>query len=211
MLAFPDKNLVYLAIPRTASTSVETLLSRASDQNLSRDAFPKHITARRFFSKWGKLNAAEKVPLEAFAIIRNPVERLGSWYRYRQRPALNGSPKSTADLTFEQFVGAYLSDTRPAFANIGNQFRFCTDAQGGMLVRFLFSFDDLSPFETFVRERFGITERIGHLNASHDASLDLSQEMRARLEQTNASEFALYERVATAGWREFDTGSLGKL
>jgi hypothetical protein len=208
MLAFPDKNLVYLAIPKTASTSIEALLAHAGDQNLSQDAFPKHITARQFFTKWSKLHAPQGFPLEAFAVIRDPVDRLGSWYRYRQRPALRGSPKSTENMTFESFVNAYIREDRPAFADIGNQFRFCTNAQGDMLVRFLFSFEDLSWLETFVQNRFGITEHIGHLNSSQKVPLDLSQRTRARLEQVNAAEFELYESVASPGWREFDTSKV---
>jgi aldehyde:ferredoxin oxidoreductase len=41
---------------------------------------------------------------ETFAVMREPVDRLVSWYRYQQREPVPGAPESTTDLDFADFV-----------------------------------------------------------------------------------------------------------
>ena len=47
--------------------------------------------------------------LETLAVMRHPVDWLGSWYRYRRRPFMKGRPNSTHEVTFDEFVRAYVN------------------------------------------------------------------------------------------------------
>jgi hypothetical protein len=69
----------------------------------------------------------EKDP-ETFALIRKPISWLRSWYRYRARNSMAGSPTSTCHISFDQFVCDTMSDDHPPFAQIGCQTRFCHPA-----------------------------------------------------------------------------------
>jgi hypothetical protein len=68
--------------------------------------------------------------MELMAIMREPVDWLSSWYRYRSRPALAGQQQSTSDMDFDTFVEAWLSEAPPVFAQIGRQSRFLSEEDG---------------------------------------------------------------------------------
>ena len=52
--------------------------------------------------------------MTVLAVMREPIDWLGSWYRYRQRPFLDGHRTSTQGISFDEFVLAYLKGNRPA-------------------------------------------------------------------------------------------------
>lgn len=206
MLVFAKERLVFLAVPKAASTSVEAVLADRAETWLPKTKFPKHTTANMFFKRWknqGRPRGAP--PPEAFAILRDPVDRMSSWYHYRRRPGMRKPEHSTADVTFEEFIEEYLGPEPRPFAQVGNQFRFCTDPEGRMLVRYLFSYADLSHLERFIAERFGIACDLPRLNASNSRREALPPGLMARLEAANAPEFDLYRQVESAGWKTFET------
>ena len=123
MLVFAKRGLVFLAVPKAASTSVETALEPFSDTSLPPEKFQKHIPAQAFFHRWSNFRAGEQRP-EAFAVLRDPVDRMRSWYTYRQRPELDGTPNSTKGISFDAFIAEYLSADPKPFAKFGNQYRF---------------------------------------------------------------------------------------
>jgi len=71
----------------------------------------KHMQLRRFerFLR-PYLKSVDHADVETTCLYRNPIDWLGSWYRYRQRDALIGHKNSTADKSFEDFVLSYLSE-----------------------------------------------------------------------------------------------------
>lgn len=202
MLVFPSSALVFLAIPRTATTSMEAALHSAAALHIPKDLFPKHIPARTFFKRWEK-HYPNAPKLDAFAVIREPIDRLKSWYLYRQREAIIGSVKSTVGMTFEDFIEEYLADDRKPRANIGNQFSFCSDESGQNIVKHLIEFGNLPVLADFIQTRIGLETTLPHLNASRSDKLELSRRAIARLEQANAAEFELYHSVAKHGWKTF--------
>lgn len=203
MLVFPSQNLVFLAVPKAASTSIEAVLSERASQELKDADFPKHMPARQFFRRWRKLYSCESAELEGFAVLRDPIDRLKSWYLYRQRPAIAGSPKSTAHVSFDEFVMDHLSASPSPFADVGNQYRFCTDEDGRVLVRHLFSFSKLERLQQFLDDRFGQVATLPHLNASPAGLPQLSGSVLTQLHAARSSEFKLFAEVDVEGYREF--------
>ncbi len=125
MLIFSKAKLVLFSVPKTGTTAIETALAPHAAIALLDPPELKHAPVyryNRFLRPMVEKFIGDEV--ETLAVIREPVSWLGSWYRYRQRPFLSGRPVSTEGLSFDQFVEAYLAETRPAYANVGAQSKF---------------------------------------------------------------------------------------
>src|SRR6056297_1441342 len=96
MLVFWQENLVLLSIPKTGSTALEAALAPRASLVLRDPPEIKHAPCYRYkrFLKPLFKQVGDKEP-ELMAIVRHPVDWLGSWYRYRTRPDLIGHPNST--------------------------------------------------------------------------------------------------------------------
>lgn len=199
MLIFIREKLVFFATPKTASTSIEMALGPAADIRISRLPNAKHTPYR----KYKRLLEPYVVTLtgdepDAAAVIREPVDWLGSWYRYRSRDALSGTPNSTAGISFDQFVEAYLTDDPPEFARVGNQARFMSDKDGTLGMTHLFRYDDMESLVRFLQNRLGKQFSLGRANTSPPGAIELSPDLRRELERAYAADFEIYERLRPA-------------
>ena len=112
MLIFSAQNLAYLAVPKTGSTAIEMALRSKADIIFAKRR--KHATAQRFHNKiapW--LSDAFDLRPERIAVMRDPEDQIRSWYRYRTSADQRGSDKSTAGISFDQFVLDVISDDPP--------------------------------------------------------------------------------------------------
>ena len=160
----------------------------------------KHIPARGFHNRIAPfLNTAYNLRPDRVAVMRNPEEQLSSWYRYRTKADLRGSSKSTADISFDQFVLDAISDDPPDHAAVGNQFRFLTSMAGDVLVHRIFAYDHRDQFYRFLEDRFGEPLDFKTQNVSPKKETSLDPNVRAKLRAARAQEFALYERLMEAG------------
>ena len=191
MLIFWKARLAILAVPKTGTTAIEQALAPMADAAILNPPGLKHCTVRKyrrelsdFFEQKGRR------PLELVAVMREPVSWLGSWYRYRSRPELDGQPNSTAGMDFDSFVEAYLSESPPDFARIGAQATFL---EGG--VDHLFRYDRQSALLEFLQERLGGEIVLPRANVSPDGVTTVSPRLRARLKQERADDFALWEET----------------
>ena len=119
MLFLQDAGLVFLAMPKAASQSIrKSLLPHAADLGAEEPA--RHINIE-MFNRDLRARFEDRIGrrVETFAVVRNPVERLSSWHRYRQRPAIAGTPNSTRGIGFEAFVKATLEPDPLPFAALG--------------------------------------------------------------------------------------------
>lgn len=89
MLVFIEKNLVFLSMPKTASTAFIAALTPYASMIIKSPPGVKHMNLRRFDNRLRPLiEKNQSVPIETLAVIRHPLDWLGSWYRYRQRNAI---------------------------------------------------------------------------------------------------------------------------
>ena len=196
MLLFWKAKLVLLAVPKTGTTALEAALLAHADTAILNPPEKKHLTARRwrnqlapFFENRGTRQ------IETMAIIREPRDWLGSWYRYRARPEISGSASSTAGMDFAQFVTGWLSDPEPEYARVGRQSRFVANAEGKIIVDHLFRYEDLGKAVDFLQQRLGVTLDLGRRNISPQADLSLPPALEARLQREAAADFDLWARL----------------
>lgn len=196
-MIFFKERLAYLAVPKTGTSAVERALHKRASLVLRDPPGLKHTNARGFERRFRSLFERGKMqPIQTVAVIREPLDWLGSWYRYRQRPALSGHSNSTADITFDQFIEGYLADTQPACSEVGSQARFVTDDQGDLLVNNLFQYEDLGPFITFMQRRLGVEITLQVVNRSPNRPLELSHDLNEALRKRCAADFQIHAALS---------------
>ncbi len=198
-MVFWKARLAFLAMPKTGTQAYETALTPWADILFKGPPGLKHCNARRFRRDILPLiDPDREVKLATLAVVREPLEWLGSWYRYRSRPQLSGQPNSTADVSFDQFVDAYLSNDRPPFAALGSQHRFVSNKAGKIIVNHLFSYENQMGLRDFLTGRLGVSFDLPQKNTSPQRDLTLSQELNTRLHTDHAADFQLYENIRAA-------------
>jgi len=194
MMVFLKARLVFFATPKTASTSIEIALDAHSDIRISKMPNAKHTPFRKYkrFLEPFLMTLVPEAP-DTMALIREPVDWLGSWYRYRGRADIAGSQNSTAGLSFDAFVAAYLQDAPPAFARLGSQSRFLSAKDGTLGISHLFRYDDLKSAVRFLEQRLHQPVALGHANTSPTADLTLAPSLLSEYRKKYARDFDLYE------------------
>ncbi len=196
MMIFFKERLALLSVPKTGTTAFQAALRNRADLVISDPPELKHAPLYRY-NRWirpmfEKVCGAE---LEVAAVMREPVSWLGSWYRYRQRPALDGNPNSTKDVGFGDFLHAYCKGKPPAFANVGSQAKFLEAQPNGCKVSHLFRYEDQDALKQFLEFRLDVEIRLERKNVSPQASLTLSPEAQNHVRRKRAAEFELYDSI----------------
>lgn len=196
MMVFFKERLTYLAVPKTGTSAVERALHHKASMILRDPPGLKHTNARGYERRFRELFDRKGLPqMETVAVMREPLSWLGSWYRYRQRPALNGHPNSTAHLSFDDFMEGYLSDDQPDFAKVGAQGQFVSDGSGQLLINHLFRYEDLDPFLFFMERKLGAQIRLKAVNTSPKGQTPLSEGLYNAFRQRNTLDFEIYEAL----------------
>lgn len=195
MLVFWRQRLVFLATPKTGSTAVEAALAEVAAVTVLRPPHLKHTNMARYHRVVRPFITDDSArDFDVCALMREPVDWLGSWYRYRQRPE-EVPEKSTRELSFDEFVTAYCAKDQPEFARIGNQARFLAP-KPELRASHIFRYDRMGDFTDFLSHRLGMAVTLPRVNVSPAADTRLSAETLARLKDHCARDFALYDSLA---------------
>ena len=195
MLVFWEQRLAILATPKTGSTAIEAALDSMATMSIQRPPVLKHTPVQRFHRFIGPyLEATSGHPFTVVALMREPRDWLGSWFRYRQRDDIGEAAKSTSGMSFDQFVNAWCDDPQPEFAAVGSQARFL-QPKGEKGVDRLFRYEEIETFVHFLEDRLDCEIILPRLNVSPSASLDLAPQTEARLRKVASRDFALYETL----------------
>lgn len=199
MLVFWKQRLVVLSMPKTGTTSLEAALEPIAAFAISRPPNLKHTPAyryQRFFRPYLQ-SAAQGEAFTAVALMREPVDWLGSWYRYRARAHLDDTPRSTRDMSFADFVRAYMQTPRPEFAAVGGQAQFLSGIDGAALgVDRVFRYEQIGRFVSFLEERLDFAIELPWLNASPGGPVDLPADLAAELRAALDPEYRIYDAIA---------------
>ena len=199
MLVFWKARLVMLSVPKTGTSAYQSALAPHAGMIVSDPPELKHAPVyryNRFFRPMFEKMGADD--LELMAVIREPVSWLGSWYRYRRRPFLDGKRTSTKDISFDDFVLAYCQKDKPAFANVGSQAHFVEARPNGVKVDHFFAYEAQSDILTFLENRLSVKIDLPRSNLSPKMDLDLSPANLALLRATCGAEFEIWEQARNA-------------
>ncbi|MBT8152409.1 sulfotransferase family protein [Epibacterium ulvae] len=196
MLVFLKENLVFLSVPKTGTTAYMEALAPRADMVVANPPELKHAPVYRY-NRWfrpmfAKICSAEP---ELLAVVREPISWLGSWYKFRQRPYLDGKPTSTKGICFDDFVREYCRGKPAAFANIGSQVKFLEPQPNGCKVTHVFRYEELDKLDAFLNARLGVNIQTPKANVSASIPLQLSSQTEEILRRKKADEFALYDGI----------------
>ena len=90
--------LVVFAVPKTGSVSIETAFAPHFDMVMSKNPNLKHMPVRTYEASLQNFvtRKVAKNP-EKIAVVREPLDWILSWWRYRMRPEIDGKPNSTKE------------------------------------------------------------------------------------------------------------------
>ena len=198
MLVFYKAKLAFLSVPKTGTTAYETALRPHADLIISEPPMLKHAPVYRYnrFVRPMFVKVCD-TELEVMAVMREPISWLGSWWRYRQRPFMQGKPNATHGISFDDFVRAYMKGKKPGFADVGSQFKFLEPQQNGTGVTHLFRYEDQPKLKAFLNEKLDIDLQLERENESPAIPLDLSADIAERFRRKCADEFDLYNSIET--------------
>lgn len=199
MLISVRKRFVFLSMPKSASTSVEMALAPHCDLVAS---YPlKHTNCQAFLRFYAPLLQKKcglsRSDYEIVCLFREPMSWLNSWYRYRTREKrrVRKRKKSTSEMSFPEFLEAYLQDKPPPFANLGNPARFVSNRKGKIGVDRIFKYEDMDSFRTYVSEKLKSEIEFPTANVSpkQPDDYDVPAELRDRVRERLAAAYRIYD------------------
>jgi chondroitin 4-sulfotransferase 11 len=182
---------IFIAVPKTGSSSVERILQPLADKAGS-NRFNKHVLAMKLqdelvTEQW---RAAYK-----FAFVRNPYTWMYSWYRFRQRDSLNqpDSPyrdRYTGDISFDEFIHSFYKNEMML-----KQSDFIATHRGELLVDFVGRFENLQQDFALVCSKLDITaEHLPRVKVSKidDAAEAMSASSRQIINDYFSQDFDMF-------------------
>lgn len=192
MLIFWEERLVILATPKTGSSALSAALAPFASIEVRDPPGLRHTGAEGFHRHIAPFLASRGgTGFETFAIMREPIDWLGSWYRYRARPEVDGLPVSTARLSFDAFLRAWCETPRPEVARVGDQASFLAP-KGGPRVDRIYRYEDLAAAIAFLEARLERPIALPRSNVSPRRRMDVAPQTLALVQERGRASFALY-------------------
>lgn len=197
MLIFWDQRLVFLATPKAGSSAVEVALEPLAAVTMQRPASLKHMSAKHYLAHLAPYFAAQTgEKFTTVALMREPIDWLRSWYRFRARDDFEAPDHPMRGRSFEAFAQDYMGSPRPDHANIGTQSAVLCDEAGAPLVDRIFRYEDIDAFVHFLEDRLDCAITLPRVNVPPAANVKLSAATEAALKLAMAEDFRLYTTLA---------------
>lgn len=191
MLIFWDQRLVFLATPKAGSTAVETALEPLACAAIQRPAALKHTNLEAYRSFVGPWLAAQTgEDFTTVALMREPVDWLRSWFRFRQRDDTDDPEHPMEGMSFANFTQHYAADGGPERLAIGSQAAFLCDRHGH--VDRIFRYEDMASFVEFLEDRLNCAIELPRANVPPAADVNLRAAEETALRQAIEVDLALY-------------------
>lgn len=192
MLVFARPRLVLLSVPKTGTTALEAALASDADMVLRNPPHLKHTSLSGWQKHFAPLFQDRGAAFRTVAVVRDPVDRLRSWYKYRHRDDLVGQPNSTRGLSFDDFAAEVMKpEGRAPYARIGTQSDFLT-GKNGHRADLIYRYEDMDALVGFLAKTLDREISLQRLNASPHVDTPLSAETDAALRQHLAADCALH-------------------
>lgn len=210
MIWSASRNFCFIHIAKTGGTSITAAYEphmvfndvvlggtvmgeRLQDQYRRRFALHKHSGARAIIDAAGAEAFARAY---TFAVLRDPVDRMVSLYRWLRGGPAGGHP--LRDVALANGLEAFATIARQSFTPQAAQVK----VNGIVAVTRLYRFDELARSWAAVAAMLGIDAPIPHSNESKAAPVEVSPAARAVIEASYAEDLALYRglpRLQAAG------------
>ena len=202
MLLAPRHGFVYLAIPKTGSTAIETAFreyAQIAPRGIPAIKHTKYTEFQRFLQPFLAAKGFPRNSYEVVCVFREPIDWLFSLWRYRSREKLadSSSPKHhrySGHVSFEQFARAYMERTRrrdrPA--------EFVRARRGQTGVDRVFRYDRYDLLVDFLCKKVGKEVEVGTKNVSPErvsALSSLSEGCEHELREFFEPEYRIYQRA----------------
>jgi len=199
------KGVGFVCVPKCGSSTIEVIMRPHSDFQMSNNPKLKHIKFSEVeefvFPLLSKMRI--KKPY-MFAIVREPISWVKSWYQYRAREELSPAnhPQHrnyTGHLNFHEFVECCMLEKPPSFARIHSQSSFVLARDGSVGVDKLIPIDQIdTKLQNFLlRYNIQIPNKIVAKNQSKPRDTEpLPVELEQRLRTHLSSDFELYEKFS---------------
>jgi hypothetical protein len=210
MLLAPKKGFIFLAVPKTASTSIEDAFWPYPEGGMRRIPF-KHTRYDQFQQFLQPFLASQGFPRTSYEVVcvfRELIDWLSSWWRYRSReeladPSHRNHRNYAGHVPFEQFARTYMKyhsgeplvipDER--FARLGRPSRFVQPRPGQPQVDRVFRYDRLDLLVEFLCKKVGREVEVDVTNFSPNRLSSMSEECNRELHEFFAPEYRIYERA----------------
>jgi len=185
----------FLCMPKCASTSIEKaltpycqLITQGGNPGLKHTSYRKY---KRFLEPFVRPHAQKEI--ETVCIMREPISWLHSWYRYRKRDKLAGTPKSTIDMDFNKFCELYMENE----IKFGRRLQFDTlrDKDGNVGVDKIFPYENLELAKKYFEEKIGKEIDFPQLNVSKEEEMILDDGIRKRLIDFLQKDYEVYNSI----------------
>ena len=201
VMAFTEHGFVLLALPKCASTTLEQALAPYASLVVDSPPARKHVGVSGFARTVAPVLAEQGHPpgsYEVVSMFRDPVEWLGSWWRYRTRLG-ETARNSTHALSFEEFARAYLAADPDAPTPNGRPAQFLTH-QGRIGVDRIFAVERPEAWQSWFSAQVGAEVDYGRRNVSSaSVTPELGERTRAELRAYFDPEYEIASRLASTG------------
>jgi hypothetical protein len=191
MMVFADRGFVFLSMPKAGSTVLQKHLARHAMILFRQPPGMKHMSAVTYeatMAPWLERFGHPRSSYETMCLVRHPLDRAVSWWKYRSRP---GARNPTGEMGFAEFADGLVSGEVP----LGTSANFVTDLAGErVLVDRLYRYEHLDAALGWMSERLGIDPPVLEpTNVSPDRPGEMDAATRARLEEFYARDLEIYE------------------
>lgn len=198
---------VFLCAPKTASTAIQASIESDCDVSFTAHPYYNHITAKSFnetFMAFHKSVLPNHI-LDIFCLIRNPLDWIESWYRFRTREVVKEPTHPhhynyTGNISYNDFIEEYLSTgQREPYADIGTQSDFLMLEDNVVGVDYIFSMERMDLMHKYLQRKIGKNFEFPKRNVSPKLEVALDKNMEMRLVKFLERDIALYEFISKKG------------
>ena len=108
---------------------------------------------------------------------------------------MQGKPNATFDVSFDEFILAYMKGKKPGFADVGSQLNFMAAQPNGTGITHYFRYENQDRLKGFLEQRLDVTLDLKQENVSPQMDLHISPEIEQRFKRKFADEFSLYDSI----------------
>jgi Sulfotransferase family len=194
-MCFADRGFVFLSMPKAGSTVLQKHFARHAMILFRQPPGMKHMSAVTFEATMAPWLARYGHPRETYVtmcLVRHPLDRAVSWWRYRSRPEAQGQPNWTGGMGLAEFADRLVSGE----VSLGTSSNFVTDNDGAVIVDRMYRYEHLAEATAWMAERLGIAAPVLEpTNVSPVRQGEMDAATRARLEEHFADDLAIYEQA----------------